>query len=110
LQQSNVGITLADDINNFTPSCDAILDAKKIALLPSLLKLANNSRSIIGISFLISIVYNAIGICLAAQGILKPIAAAILMPCSTISIVLVTSSASNLIAWHSGLKIKSREP
>ncbi len=40
LQQSNVGITLADDINNFTPSCDAILDAKKFALLPSVLRLA----------------------------------------------------------------------
>ena len=30
LQQSNVGITLADDINNFTPACDAIFDAIRL--------------------------------------------------------------------------------
>ena len=107
LQQSNVGITLADDINNFTPSCDAILDAKKINSLPSLLKLAQSSATVIGFSFFVSIIYNVIGLYFAMQGMLKPVAAAILMPCSTISIVLITTGMSSILAWRSGLSLKS---
>ena len=109
LQQSNVGVTLADDINNFTPSCDAILDAKKFGLLPAVLKLARSSRSIIRFSFVVSIVYNIIGLYFATQGMLKPVSAAILMPCSTLSIVIITSGLSSIIAWRSGLSLKTNE-
>jgi P-type Cu+ transporter len=106
LQQSNVGITLADDINNFTPSCDAILDAKRFSLLPSVLKLARSSRMILWLSFAISIIYNVIGLWFAMRGMMKPILAAILMPCSTISIVIITSGVSSLIARRLHLSLK----
>ncbi len=109
LQQSNVGVTLADDINNFTPSCDAILDAKKLSSLPSILKVARSARLVIRTSFAISIVYNVIGLFFAMQGLLKPVSAAILMPCSTLSIVIITSGASSLIAWRSGLRLRASE-
>lgn len=107
LQQSNVGITLADDVNNFTPSCDAILDAKEMAKLPSLLELARNSRTIITFSFVVSIIYNAIGLSFAMRGLLRPVSAAILMPLSTISIVVITSGLGSLLAWRKGLKLTS---
>ncbi len=109
LQQSNVGITLADDINNFTPSCDAILDAKKFALLPAVLRLAKASRYIIGLSFAISLAYNIVGEWYAMRGMLKPVYAAILMPCSTLSIVLITWGLSSLIAWRLHLSLKVSE-
>jgi len=109
LQQSNVGITLADDINNFTPSCDAILDAKRFALLPAILKLARASRYIIGFSFAISILYNIIGLFFAMQGKLRPMVAAILMPCSTLSIVIISIGVSSLVAYVIGLSLKSNE-
>ena len=109
LQQSNVGVTLADDINNFTPSCDAILDAQKFSLLPSILKLARSARSIIRLSFVVSIVYNIIGLYFAMQGLLRPVSAAILMPCSTLSIVIITSGVSSFIAWRLGLSLKPAE-
>lgn len=106
LKQSNVGITLADDINNFTPSCDAILDAKRFSLLPAILKLAKASRRVIWASFIVSIVYNIIGLWYSMQGLLKPVVAAILMPCSTISIVIITSGVSSLIAYRLRLSLK----
>ena len=106
LQQSNVGITLADDINNFTPSCDAILDAKKLELLPSVLLLAKAGKYIIGLSFAVSILYNIAGLYFAMQGLLRPMMAAILMPCSTLSIVLITSGVSSLVGLKLGLKLK----
>ena len=107
LQQSNVGVTLADDVNNFTPSCDAILDASKFKLLPPILKLARSARLVIRASFIVSIVYNVIGLYFAMQGQLKPVSAAILMPCSTLSIVIITSGVSSLIAWRAGLSLKT---
>ncbi|MEI8279208.1 MAG: heavy metal translocating P-type ATPase metal-binding domain-containing protein [Bacteroidota bacterium] len=106
LQQSNVGITLADDINNFTPSCDAILDSKRFALLPSVLKLAKASKTIIGFTFFISILYNFVGLYFAMCGLMKPMTAAILMPCSTLTIVLITSGMSSVIARSLGLSLK----
>ncbi len=103
LQQSNVGITMADDINNFTPGCDAILDASKFNQLPAVLRLARLSRYIVMASFIVSILYNIIGLYFAMQGAMRPVLAAILMPCSTLSIVLITSGASSLLARFSGL-------
>ncbi len=107
LQQSNVGITLADDINNFTPSCDAILDSSKLKSFPDLLRLAGSGCNIIAASFIISLVYNFIGLFFAMQGLLQPIYAAILMPCSTLSIVLVTSGMANISALRKGLTVVS---
>lgn len=106
LQQSNVGITLADDINNFTPSCDAILDSKQFVQLPILIKLAKKARVIVGFSFLISIAYNVVGLYISVQGKLSPMMAAILMPLSTMSIVLITTGVGSLIAWRYGLSLR----
>ncbi len=98
LQQSNVGITLADDINNFTPSCDAILDAHRFSRFPALLRFAASGKIIIRISFAISILYNIIGLFIAVQGLMNPMIAAILMPLSTLTIVLLTTGMSTLFA------------
>jgi Cu+-exporting ATPase len=103
LQQSNVGITLADDINNFTPSCDAILNASEFGKLPQLLRLAKASRQIINISFIISILYNIVGLYISIRGDMEPMIAAILMPVSTLSIVLITTGISSL--WAKKLRL-----
>lgn len=104
LQQSNVGITLTSDINNFTPSCDAILDAKRFKLLPSLLKLARSGKLIINITFAISIIYNIIGLTISMQGKMNPLIAAVLMPASTITIVLITTGLSSILAKKYSLR------
>lgn len=106
LQQSNVGITLADDINNFTPACDAIFNAEKISKFNALFEMSKVSRKIVALSFIVSIIYNIVGLYLSMQGLMKPVTAAILMPCSTASIVIISSGISNLAAWRKGLTIK----
>lgn len=98
LQQSNVGITLASDVNNFTPSCDAILDAKRFGAMPGLLRLARSGRFIINLTFAISIIYNIIGLSISMKGAMQPMVAAILMPASTLTIVLITTGLSSLMA------------
>lgn len=107
LQQSNVGITLADDVNNFTPACDAIFNAEKLSSFAKLMQMAKYGGHIINISFVISIIYNFVGLWFAMRGMMKPVTAAILMPCSTLSIVIISSALSNAIAWKKGLSIRS---
>ena len=98
LQQSNVGIAITDDVNNFSPGCDAILDGRQFSKLKLMLDYCKKEKRIIYGSFTISILYNIVGNYYAVQGELSPVIAAILMPVSTISIVLYTTSMSAFFA------------
>ncbi|MCG8183509.1 heavy metal translocating P-type ATPase [Tenacibaculum piscium] len=102
LAQSNVGISLSENINVFSPACDAILDASKFNEIGSYIKASKKAIKIIKYSFILSLCYNLIGLYFATTGQLKPVIAAILMPLSSISIVLFTTIATNLV----GKKIK----
>ncbi len=104
LKQATVGIAVTENTNNFTPSSDAILDANNLQYLYAYIKLCKFNRNIVLTAFVLSILYNTVGIYFAVQGILQPVMAAILMPCSSISILIVTFGLSNLSAkW---LKLK----
>lgn len=104
LAQSNVGIAISEDVNVFSPACDAILDAKKLTYLDAFLSLAKRSIKIIKISFLLSLCYNIVGLYFAVTGQLQPVIAAILMPLSSISIVLFTTLATNVSAKQLNFK------
>ncbi|PWL39392.1 heavy metal translocating P-type ATPase [Flagellimonas aquimarina] len=97
LAQSNVGVSISEDINVFSPACDAILDASNLTKLPVFLKLSRKSIQIIKLSFLLSLCYNVIGLYFAVTGQLEPVIAAILMPLSSISIVIFTTLMTNMI-------------
>lgn len=98
LKQSDLGIAVTDNINNFSPGCDAILDGASFQKIPMFIKLAKDAVRVIHISFAISLTYNAIGLYFAVQGMLSPLIAAVLMPISTITIILFTSIAVRLYA------------
>lgn len=98
LKQANFGIALTDNINNFTPGCDAILKGDSLNLLPNFYQLSRDGLKIIKISFAIAIAYNCIGLYYAVQGTLYPLVAAILMPISTITIISFTTLATRFFA------------
>ena len=98
LKQSDIGIAVAEQTNNFTPSSDAIIEAKKLSGLTRFIRLCRANRNIVVASFVMSIVYNVIGLFFAVQGMLSPLIAAILMPSSSLSILLLTFGSSSLIA------------
>lgn len=104
LRQSDVGICIAEDTNNFTPAADAILEGKKLNNLQKLIALCAKGKTIIKICFGFSVIYNLVGIFFAVQGILSPLMAAILMPASTLTIVLLTYLISNGAAKRLGLQ------
>jgi Cu+-exporting ATPase len=98
LKKSNIGIAVAEDCNNFTPASDAIIEAKQLPLLYRFIQLCRANKKIVIASFVLSITYNIIGLFFAVQGHLSPLIAAILMPSSSITILLVTFGSSNVIA------------
>lgn len=98
LKQSDVGIAVAEQTNNFTPSSDAIIEARQLSRLTRFIALCRANRKIVIASFVLSIVYNLIGLFFAVQGNLSPLIAAILMPSSSLSILLITFGSSSLLA------------
>lgn len=102
LAQSEVGIAISEDINVFSPACDAILDAGKFNQLNDYIMASKSAIKIIKWSFIFSFIYNVIGLYFAVTGQLKPVIAAILMPLSSISIVIFTTVATNYL----GRKLK----
>jgi P-type Cu+ transporter len=98
LKQSDVGIAVTEDISSFSPACDAILDASNLKMLPKFLNYSQSAIKIIYISFVISFLYNLFGLTFAIQGMLSPIIAAILMPLSSISVVLFATVSTNFVA------------
>ena len=97
LAQSNVGISISENINVFSPACDAILEASKFKEIATYIQVSKKAIQIIKYSFILSLCYNLIGLYFATTGQLKPVIAAILMPLSSISIVVFTTIATNLL-------------
>jgi len=94
LKKSDVGICITDDINRFTPAGDAILQGDKLSILDKIIMFCKQSKQTIQICFGISVIYNITGIYFAVQGVLSPLIAAILMPLSTLTIVITTFASS----------------
>ena len=103
LMQANVGIAVSDDAARFSPACDAIMDGAVIKKLSAFIQYARAGKHIVMGSFILSILYNIVGLSFAVQAKLSPIIAAILMPASTISIVLLVALLTSIVAKRKGL-------
>jgi P-type Cu+ transporter len=95
LKQSDAGISIAEDIYSFSPACDGILKAEKLNDIESFISFSRSTSKIVRSSIVISLLYNIIGLGFAVTGELTPLAAAIIMPLSSISIVLYVTLATN---------------
>ncbi len=105
LKAADFGVAVVDDLYAFSPACDAILHAGMLRQFNALLEYADKAMRTVKRSFLISFFYNAIGISFAVQGLLTPLVAAILMPLSSVTVVLFTV----LSAHHYAKKLRLSE-
>ncbi|MBP8272903.1 MAG: heavy metal translocating P-type ATPase metal-binding domain-containing protein [Acidobacteria bacterium] len=87
LAAADVGIAVSDETACLVPACDAVIRGDRLPKLPVFLAYARRSQRVIVICFLVSIAYNALGLGLALMGVLTPLATAILMPVSSLTIV-----------------------
>jgi P-type Cu+ transporter len=102
LKQSDVGIVISENTNNFSPACDGILKSDKFKDLPSFLDLAKVGSTIVNRAYLIAFCYNIVGLSYAVSGNLQPVMAAILMPLSSVTIVLFGVLSGNYYARKLG--------
>lgn len=103
LRQSDVGVAVSEDISLFSPASDAVLDARAFLLLPKFTRFAQTSLNVLKSAFGISLLYNAVGISFAASGALSPLVSAILMPLSSLSVILFTVLATSWSAKRTGV-------
>lgn len=87
LAQSNVGVSISENVNVFTPASDAILDASNFSQLRYFLNYSKNAMKTIKMSYGLALTYNVVGISFALTNNLSPLVAAIIMPLSTATII-----------------------
>lgn len=90
LMQSNVGISVVENTFSFSPACDAVMDSKNIGRIGQFISAAKSSKNLILTGFIYSILYNVAGLYFATTAQLQPVVAAIIMPLSSIGIVMLS--------------------
>jgi len=103
LKAADVGIAASNQSAAFFPACDGIMDASRLVHLHKYLDFARQSMTLIRISIAISFLYNIAGLSYAVTGQLSPIIAAILMPLSSITVVLFATLMTTFRARLAGV-------
>lgn len=110
LKQSDIGVAVVERVGAFSPASDVILEAGQVPRLYEILQLARRSVRIVRWSFAISAVYNLAGVSIAAAGVLSPLICAVLMPLSSVSVVLFACGAVNWAAHREQLRVPNSAP
>ena len=103
LKEGDVGLAVSEDAARFTPASDGILHGGSFRLLPAFLDLSRAAVRIVLVSFAISFLYNAAALWVAVRGDLSPVVAAILMPLSSITVVLLSTVSVRFVARRKGI-------
>jgi Cu+-exporting ATPase len=106
LMQSDFGLALTESTSQFSPACDAIMLGNQFTELPNFVRFAKLSYYVVIAGFILSFTYNLVGLSFAVQAMLSPVVAAILMPLSSFSVVLLGTLGVNFYARKTGLHQK----
>ena len=96
LKQAEVGVSIVDDVYSFSPASDAIVPGEKIIELDRVIQYCQFNKRVVKLSYAFSIFYNLIGLSFALSGTLTPLVAAILMPISSISVVVLVTVMTSI--------------
>jgi Cu+-exporting ATPase len=101
LAAADVGLAVSDNTACMVPACDAIVSGDRLSDLDAILAYARRARRVIAWCFSLSVAYNLVGLAFALTGHLTPLATAILMPVSSLTIVGLSVGAMRLRApWE----------
>jgi Cu+-exporting ATPase len=97
LSASNVSVAVSNNAARIVPTCDIVMDADRIASVPSLLRYSRSMKSVVAFAFWFTMVYNAIGLVLSLSGHLSPVITAVMMPASSLLVVGISVLGSSLM-------------
>jgi Cu+-exporting ATPase len=103
LSQGDVGIAVVEAVGRFSPASDVIMEARTARHLGRLLDFSRRVARVVRAGFALSAAYNVVGVSIAAAGVLSPVICAILMPISSVSVVLWAVGATRREARRSGI-------
>jgi Cu+-exporting ATPase len=103
LKQSDVGVAVVEKVGVFSPASDIILEAGRVSSLVQILDFARKATRVVRLSFGISGLYNLAGISIAAAGVLSPLICAVLMPLSSLTVILFACGVTTWAARRCGL-------
>jgi len=103
LKQADVGVAVVEQVGAFSPASDVILDAAELPKLARVLEFSRGAARIVRAGFVLSAIYNVLGVSIAAAGLLQPMVCAILMPISSVTVVFFSCSATTWTARRMGL-------
>jgi Cu+-exporting ATPase len=110
LRQADVGVAVVEDVASFSPASDVILRADELGRMGAVLDFSRRIVRVVRWSFLISTAYNAVGLTIAAAGWLSPVVCAVLMPLSSVSVVLAACGLAARAARAAGLGAEGSIP
>lgn len=94
LKQADVGVAVVEQVSAFSPASDVIVAAGMVTRLAGVLRYAKQSVRVVQVAFVVSALYNLIGVVIAASGKLSPVVCAILMPLSSVTVVAFACGAA----------------
>lgn len=103
LAAADVGVAVTDGVASFAPACDAMMSASALSHLPAFLRLSIDAMRTVKAAFVLSLLYNGVGLYFAITGSLSPLIAAILMPISSLSVVAFAVLGTRWAAQRRGL-------
>jgi Cu+-exporting ATPase len=95
-KQADVGVAVVEQVGVFSPASDVILDAAELPRLGKVLEFSRMAARVVRAGFIISALYNIVGVGIAASGLLAPVVCAILMPLSSATVVVF---ACGMTGW-----------
>lgn len=104
LKASFVGISMTDNTGHFSPASDVIMDSQSFDKFNKVLQFSKFSVKTVKAGFILSAAYNITGLVFAVQGLLTPVFAAILMPLSSVTVVVFSTLLTNLKAKQLSIK------
>ena len=93
-----VGLAVVDNVLGYFPKGNGVIFSEALPNLPEFLRYAKRMKRWTKGAYLLSLFYNIAGIGFALTGQLSPVVAAILMPISSITVVLFSTAGAYLLA------------
>jgi len=97
MSAADVAVAVTDATATLVPACDVIVDGDSAHHIDKIIRYSQTMKKFIFINLGVSVVYNTLGLTMAVSGILTPLAAAILMPVSNLTVIGIGVAAAR---WY----------
>lgn len=94
---AHLGLAIVEETLGYFPQSDGVLYASALPQLPNMVRYARRMRSLVRLAYALSLLYNIVGLSFALMGALSPVVAAVLMPLSSVSVVLFSAIGAHLL-------------